>query len=240
MVGVSASITVQFFAFFGFVFVILQYLQLVLGYSPLQAGLALAPMAATMMLLSPRVPRVVDRFGPARIAPIGLLLMAGGFALFSTVGVHSGYLRLLIGVLLLGTGLALATTPATTAIVSSLPQNKQGVASAVNDAAREVGGALGIAVLGSALTGRYRSGLTSASAHLPAMVAAHAKAALAAALAIAKQLGPKGVELAAHAQAAFVNGLGLAMLIAAASVAAVAVFVFLRAPTRQGSGTSDA
>jgi EmrB/QacA subfamily drug resistance transporter len=233
----TASITVQFFAFFGFVFVILQYLQLVLGYSPLQAGLALAPMAAMMMLLSPHVPRVVDRFGPARIAPIGLLLMAGGFALFSTVGVNSGYLRLLIGVLMLGTGLALATTPATTAIVSSLPPNKQGVASAVNDAAREVGGALGIAVLGSALTGRYRTGLASTVAHLPPNVAGHAKAALAAALAIAKQLGPKGAELAAHAQVSFVDGLGLAMIIAAASVAAVAAFVFWRAPRETNTQT---
>jgi EmrB/QacA subfamily drug resistance transporter len=233
----TASITVQFFAFFGFVFVILQYVQLVLGYSPLEAGLALAPMAVVMMGLSPRVPRLVDRFGPARVAPAGLLLMAGGFALFSTVGVSSGYLRLLIGVLLLGTGLALATTPATTAIVSSLPQNKQGVASAVNDAAREIGGALGIAVLGSALAGRYRNGLMSTTAHLPNNVADHAKAALAAALAIAKHLGPRGAELAAHAQTAFVDGLGLAMMIAAASVAAVAAFVFWRAP-HAGSPTT--
>jgi EmrB/QacA subfamily drug resistance transporter len=231
----TASITVQFFAFFGFVFVILQYLQLVLGYSPLQAGLALSPMAAMMMLLSPRVPRVVDRFGPARIAPTGLLLMAGGFALFSTVSVNSGYPRLAIGLLMLGTGLALATTPATTAIVSSLPQNKQGVASAVNDAAREVGGALGIAVLGSALASRYRTGLARTVAHLPPDVADHAKAALAAALAIAKQLGPKGTELTARAQASFVDGLGLAMIIAAACVAAVAVFVFWRAPHQPNS-----
>jgi hypothetical protein len=182
------------------------------------------------------VPRVVDRFGPARIAPIGLLLMAGGFALFSTVGVHSEYLHLLIGVLLLGTGFAPATTPATTAIVSSLPQNKQGVASAVNDAAREVGGALVIDVLDGALTGRYRTGLASAVVHLPPNISAHAKAALAAALAIAKQLGPKGTQLAAHAQASFVNGLGLAMIIAAASVAAVAAFVFWRAPRERDDG----
>jgi hypothetical protein len=129
---------------------------------------------------------------------------------FSTAGVASGYPRLLIGLLLLGTGLALATTPATTAIVSSLPQNKQGVASAVNDATREVGGALGIAVLGSALTGRYKSGISHAVAHVPAELAHQAREALPAALAIAYHLGPKGHALAAHAQAAFVNGLGLA------------------------------
>jgi predicted MFS family arabinose efflux permease len=227
----TASITVQFFAFFGFIFVVLQFVQFVLGYSPLQAGLAFTPMAATLMALSPRVPRLLERFGPGRVAPVGLLLMAGGFVVFSGAGIGTGYVRLLIGLLLLGTGAALATTPATTAIVSSLPQNKQGVASAVNDAAREVGGALGIAVLGSALTGRYRIGVADAVAQLPASAAHHAQDALPAALAIAKQLGPKGAPLAAQAQSAFVEGLGLAMLIAAATVTAVAGFVFWRAPS---------
>jgi EmrB/QacA subfamily drug resistance transporter len=226
----SASITIQFFAFFGFVFVILQYVQFVLGYSPLEAGLALAPMALMLVSLSPRVPRLLERYGPGRVAPVGLLLMAAGFAVFSGAGVDSGYPRLLLGLLLLGTGAALATTPATTAIVSSLPQSKQGVASAVNDAAREVGGALGIAVLGSALTGRYQTGVAAAAAHLPAGLADRAQEALPAALAISRRLGPSGAPLAAHAQAAFVDGLGLAMLIAAASVAAVAVVVFWRAP----------
>lgn len=99
-------------------------------------------MALVLMGLSPRVPRLLERFGPARVAPVGLLAMTGGFAVFSTAGVDSGYWLLLAGLLLLGVGAARATTPATTAIVSSLPPNKQGVASAVNDAAREVGGAL--------------------------------------------------------------------------------------------------
>jgi len=210
--------------------VILQYVQFVLGYTPLQAGLAFAPMAVVMMGLSPRVPRLLEHFGPGRVGPVGLLLMAAGFVVFSTAGVDSGYLLLLTGLLLRGAGAALATTPATTAIVSSLPQNKQGVASAVNDAAREVGGALGIAVLGSALTDRYRAGMSDAVAQAPPELAHRAQEALPAALAIADRLGPRGDGLAAHAQAAFVDGLGLAMLIAAAAVAVAAVFVFLRAP----------
>jgi EmrB/QacA subfamily drug resistance transporter len=227
----TASITVQFFAFFGFIFVILQYVQFVLGYSPLQAGLALAPMALLMMALSPRVPRLLEHFGPGRIGPVGLLLMAGGFAVFSTAGVGSGYFLLLAGLVLLGVGAALATTPATTAIVSSLPANKQGVASAVNDLAREVGGALGIAVLGSALTGRYQAAVANALSHVPPALADQATHALPAALAIAKRLGPKGAALASQAQSAFVDGLGVAMLIAAATVAAAAAFVFWRAPS---------
>jgi EmrB/QacA subfamily drug resistance transporter len=226
------SITAQFFAFFGFVFVILQYIQFVLGYSPLLAGVALAPMAVLMMGLSPRVPRLLERFGPARVAPLGLLSMAGGFAVFATGGADSTYWLIFAGLVLLGIGAALATTPATTAIVSSLPAAKQGVASAVNDAAREVGGALGIAVLGSALTDSYQSGVPATFGHAPGALAARAHDALPAALALADQIGgPQGASLAAQAQAAFVDGMGLAMLIGAGAVAAAAIFVFWRAPS---------
>jgi hypothetical protein len=164
------------------------------------AGVALAPLAVAMMALSPRVPRLLERFGPRHVAPIGLLLMAGGFFILSTAGQGTTYWLLLTGLVPLGVGMALATTPATTAIVSSLPQAKQGVASAVNDLAREVGGALGIAVLGSALTGRYQSGVADATAHLPAQLAGHAEDALPAALAIADRLGPQGATLASSAQ----------------------------------------
>jgi EmrB/QacA subfamily drug resistance transporter len=227
----TLSITAQFFAFFGFIFVILQYVQFVLGYSPLLAGIALAPIAVLMMGISPRVPRLLERFGPARVGPIGLLSMAAGFVVFSTAGVDSGYWLLLGGLVLLGAGAALATTPATTAIVSSLPPAKQGVASAVNDAAREVGGALGIAVLGSALTDRYQGGVAGAVAHAPGVLAARAHDALPAAIALAEQLGgSRGAALAAQAQSAFVDGLSLAMLIAAGAVAVAAVCVFARAP----------
>jgi EmrB/QacA subfamily drug resistance transporter len=221
----TASITVQFFAFFGFIFVILQYVQFVLGYSPLEAGVGLAPIAVMMMGLSPRVPRLVERFGPARVGPLGLLLMAAGFAILSRGGTDSSYWLLLGGLVPLGAGAALATTPATTAIVSSLPASKQGVASAVNDLAREVGGALGIAVLGSALTERYQAGVPDAIAQAPAEFVARANDALPAALALAQRLGGEGAALASRAQAAFVDGLGLAMLIAAGSVAMAAGFV---------------
>jgi EmrB/QacA subfamily drug resistance transporter len=161
----SLSIFVQFFAAFGVIFVLLQYLQLVLGYSPLAAGAALAPMAAVMIIVSPRVPRLVERFGVRPVGPVGLALMASGLVVISMMGVDASYWHLLAGALLLGLGMALAATPATTAIVDSLPEAKQGVASAVNDAAREVGGALGIAVLGSVLAdhvGRLGPGMNPA------------------------------------------------------------------------------
>jgi EmrB/QacA subfamily drug resistance transporter len=147
----SLSVFVQFFAAFGVIFVLLQFLQLVLGYSPLAAGAALAPMALMMIAVAPRVPRLVERVGVRPVGPVGLGLMAVGLVIISTMDRGSSYWHLLAGGLVLGLGMALAATPATTAIVESLPEDKQGVASAVNDAAREVGGALGIAVLGSVL-----------------------------------------------------------------------------------------
>jgi EmrB/QacA subfamily drug resistance transporter len=236
----TVSITAQFFAFFGFVFVILQYIQFVLGYSPLVAGLALAPMALLMMVLSPRVPRLLERFGPGHVGPLGLLSMAGGFGAFAAAGVGSSYWLILGGLALLGIGAALATTPATTAIVSSLAPSKQGVASAVNDAAREVGGALGIAVLGSAVTSRYESGVAGAVGHAPGLLAERAHHALPAALALAEKLGgSRGAALAAQAHSAFVAGLGLAMVIAAATVAAAAVFVLFRAPKEVVSPSAE-
>jgi EmrB/QacA subfamily drug resistance transporter len=147
----SLSVFVQFFAAFGLIFVLLQFLQLVLGYSPLEAGAALAPIAIVMIAVAPRVPRLVERVGVRPVGPTGLALMAIGLFVMSTMDAGSSYWHLLAGGLVLGLGMALSAPPATTAIVESLPDEKQGVASAVNDAAREVGGALGIAVLGSVL-----------------------------------------------------------------------------------------
>jgi MFS family permease len=104
-----------------------------------------------MIAVAPRVPRLVERVGVRPVGPTGLALMAIGLFVMSTMDAGSSYWHLLAGGLVLGLGMALSAPPATTAIVESLPDEKQGVASAVNDAAREVGGALGIAVLGSVL-----------------------------------------------------------------------------------------
>ena len=147
----SLSVFVQFFALFGVIFVVLQYLQFVLRYSPLQAGAALAPTALIMVALAPRVPKLVERVGVRRVGPTGLALIAVGLLVMATMGTAASYWHLLGALVLMGVGMALAAPPATAAIVGSLPEDKQGVASAVNDTAREVGGALGIAVLGSVL-----------------------------------------------------------------------------------------
>lgn len=147
----AISVFVQFFALFGVIFVTVQYLQFVLRYSPLEAGAALTPTAAIMAVLGPRVPRLVQRWGARRVGAAGLVLLAAGLLTASTMDARASYGHLLIALILRGIGLALAAPPATSAIVDALPASKQGVASAVNDTAREVGGALGVAVLGSVL-----------------------------------------------------------------------------------------
>ena len=102
--------------------------------------------------------------------------------------------------------MALAGAPATTAIVASLPRSKQGVASAVNDVSRELGGALGIAVLGSLMNSAYRAEMADSTAGLPAGAGEKARGSLAAAEQIGEQLGPQGHQLVLHAQTAFLHG----------------------------------
>jgi|tagenome__1003787_1003787.scaffolds.fasta_scaffold20916899_1 EmrB/QacA subfamily drug resistance transporter len=224
------SITLQFFVFFGYVFVLVQYLQLVLDYSPLQAGFALIPMAMVLGGLSRRVPHLAGKVSRRPLAVAGLLLMAAGMGVLSQLGSDSSYWLVLAGILPIGAGMALATAPATTDIVAALPQHKQGVASAVNDAAREVGGTLGIAVLGSVLNEQYRSGITeNAPVGAPDALIDGAQQSLGAALSIASGAGGRGQELADVARDAFIGGMADAfylaggLLIIAAIVLAVLI-----------------
>jgi EmrB/QacA subfamily drug resistance transporter len=229
----SLSLTLQFFAQFGFLFVALQYLQFVLGYSPLEAGASILPMALMLMAISPRAPALASRFGVRIVGGIGLALMGAGFLVFTTLGVDSSYWRFGTGALITGVGLALATSPATTAIVSSLPAHRQGIASAVNDLSREVGGAFGIAVLGSVLNSGYRSKMASATAGLPKPAADAATGSVAAAAQIAQQAGARGTALLEQAEHAFVSGLSSSLLVGACVLFAAGVLVALLAPRRE-------
>ena len=242
------SISLQFFVFFGYVFVILQYLQLVLDYSPLQAGLALTPMALALGPLSRIVPHLQERVGRRPLAVTGLALLAAGMLVLASLDADSSYWHLLAGIVPIGAGMALAALPATTDIVASMPAHKQGVASAVNDAAREVGGTLGIAVLGSVLNDRYRSGVEAAApAEAPGRVVEIAQESLAAALQLAARLGERGRQLADGARDAFVDGMSDAFLAAGVGMAVLAVVFVVAIPGRRsrdddapGTGAGDA
>jgi EmrB/QacA subfamily drug resistance transporter len=231
----SLSLTLQFFVQFGFLFVSLQYLQFVLGYSALEAGLALLPMALMLMAISPRAPKLAHHVGVRSVGAAGLALMGAGMFVFSALGTDSSYWHFGLGAILTGMGLALATAPATTAIVSSLPSGQQGIASAVNDLTREVGGAFGIAVLGSILNSVYRGDVTEAAAQLPAPAAEAVHDSIAAALELAPT-GPQGTALVVQAQAAFVNGLSSALVVGGLVLLAASILVGILAP-RQAPAT---
>ena len=231
----SLSVTVQFFAMFGFLFLALPYLQLVMGFSPLQASAALLPMALVVIPLSRVAPAIAGRVGVRVTGAAGLSLMAIGFLVLSRLDVGSSYWAFLAGLLPFGAGMALSGAPATTAIVASLPREKQGVASAVNDVSRELGGALGIAVLGSVMNSAYRSGVADSTSSLPPALADHATSSLAAAQQVGHGLGAQGQMLVAHAQTAFVDGFANSLLVGAAALFLGAAFVALRAPGRAES-----
>ncbi len=213
----SLSITVQFFAFFGLVFLLLQYLQLVRGDTPLVAALSLVPVALAMMPSARGIaPRLSQHVGAMRVCVGGLLLITGGLVVLSRVDEGSSYWLLLSGLVPLGAGMGLAMTPATAAITDALPVAKQGVGSAMNDLARELGGALGIAVMGSLLQSTYRDNLDVEGLSAPAAEQAGSS------LALAARLGP-AVEH--QAQIAFADGMQVALLCAAAVVATTTVIV---------------
>ena len=231
----TLSMSIQFFAAFGFLFLALPYLQLVMGYSPLQAAGALVPMALVVIPLSRVAPAIAARLGVRVAGALGLSLMALGFVVLSTLEVGSSYAHFLAGLLPFGAGMALAGAPATTAIVASLPRSKQGVASAVNDVSRELGGALGIAVLGSLMNGVYRAEMAESTGSLPAGVGEKARGSLAAAQQIGEQLGPQGHQLVLHAQTAFLDGFTRGLVAGAALLLLGALFVAVRAPGRAES-----
>jgi Na+/melibiose symporter-like transporter len=240
----SAGMSLTFFAMFGTFFLVAQYFQLVLGYSALESGLLQLPMAAVMMSVAPQVPKLVARFGAARVVPFGLGFTATGLAIFSQVGVGSSIAMVYLSILPLAFGMSLTMTPLTTLIMSSVPLGKAGVGSAMNDTTRELGGALGVAVLGSLVTSQYASSLAPALSGLPDGARSLADSGLTGALAVGREIGgAPGAALTSAAQQAFVDGLGLAAIVGSLvvfSAAAAAWFLLPKGtpvPFEAGPGT---
>jgi EmrB/QacA subfamily drug resistance transporter len=234
----SLAITLGFFALFGFIFLVTQYLQLVKGYSALQAGVRTLPFAIAMVVAAVSSPKVVQRIGTKLVVAAGLALMAGGFAIASTNDASTSYTVIASAMVLMGFGLGSAAAPATESILASLPREKAGVGSAVNDTTREVGGTLGVAVLGSIMASVYGGRILDAlsGTPLPAGLRAAAGDSLAAALQIAGGVGgAAGRGIAFAAQDAFVQAFQIGSVVtgAVALVGAVIALLFLPARSRQ-------
>ena len=228
----SAAISLVFFAMFGTFFLFTQYLQLVKGYTALGAGLRTLPVALTLMVVAPLSARLVERFGPRQVVAGGLTVVAAGLALLSLSSAATSYPQLAASLVVMAVGMGSSMAPATASIMSSVPQGKAGVGSAVNDTTRELGGALGVAVLGSLAASQYASALAPALGDVPGPLAAAARRSLGGALGVAGELGhSSGAHLAAAARASFVDAMGSALLVASAValVAAAVVGRFLPA-----------
>jgi hypothetical protein len=235
----SLAISLAYFGLFGVVFLLTQHLQFVLGYTPLQAGLRIMPVAV-LILVAPLSARLVEAVGAKLVVSAGLVAWAGGLLLLSTVEDMSGYGIVAWSLAVLGTGMGLVMPPATDSIMGSLPLAKAGVGSAMNDTTRMVGGALGVAVLGSVLASSYGSAIEPALQGMPPKAAEAAGDSIAGASAVAAQLGPGGHDLLDAARSAFVDGMGDAMLvgIAAALLGVLLVLRFL--PARGGEEAPSA
>jgi EmrB/QacA subfamily drug resistance transporter len=239
----SLVLTAQFFGSFGLFFVLIQYLQYVAGLSPLQSAAALLPLPLVMVPIARNAPRIAQRIGPARVMTVGLVISGIGMLMMRRLGVDFGYGELALALVVFAAGMGLAGTPATTAIVSSLPDAQQGVGSAVNDTARELGSVLGIAVLGSALNDAYRNQMADAVIGLPPAMAERVLSSVS----FVKlggdrlgQFGAAGERLVAAAQQSFVDAASAAFLVAAIGLFAGAVVAAVRAPRRQEPAASAA
>jgi EmrB/QacA subfamily drug resistance transporter len=238
----SAAIGLSFFGLFGFIFMITQYFQVVRGYDPLGAGLATLPFAFVTAGFSPVAMLLMRRFGTKLVVAAGLLLMSGGFVIAATTGVDSPYWgKVIIAMALMAAGLGLTTGPATDAVMGALPPGKSGAGSAVNDTTREVGGTLGVAIVGSVLNSAYGShvlsGLTALGAS--ASVGHVAGQSVVAGMNVAARF-PAPLRDAAEAAVrnAFMTGLHRGSLVAAGTALAAALVALIFVPAR-AAATED-
>ncbi|MFE1987600.1 MFS transporter [Streptomyces sp. RLB3-17] len=224
-----AAIGLVFFALTGVTFFSVFYNQSVRGYSVLQSGLLVLPLAASQMFFAPRARLVVNRFGARAVCATGLVLTAVAFAGFLLLGQDTPIWVLEVLFFLMGTGMAHVMPPATVMIMSSLPREKAGSGSAVNNTFRQVGGALGVAVLGALLSATYRSGIDDHLGVLPASDRQAAGESVEATLSVAEKLGPAGKALVQPAHDAFIHAMHITAIgsAAVALVGAVVVLLFL-------------
>ena len=233
----SVSLLIVFGVQAGILVVLFPYFQEVLGWSGLRSTLAMMPMALLMMLASGLAPKVAAIIGNRFTMAAGVLLGGGGLMLMATlVSVDGGYLSILPGMLAMGAGMGLTMTPSTEAVTSALPPARQGVASALNDVTRELGTALGVALLGALVTTGYSNAIDERLHEIPAGSAAAAREGIANAMAIAHSTGSSSKILMRVARESFVEGWQQAMWVGATVMAVLFVYILVRGPRSYKAG----
>jgi EmrB/QacA subfamily drug resistance transporter len=228
----SGSIMVIFFALAGFIFLITQYFQFLKGYAPLSTGVRILPVATCIAIGSIVGVRLSVTVGNKAVVATGLLLVGVSFAWVSTASIETAYIEIVGQMILAGLGMGLTTAPATEAIMGVVPKEKAGIGSAVNDATRELGATLGVAIIGSVYASLYASGIQDASGLVPARALDAAGESVGAAIAVSNQLGPAGQPLLEASQRAFFDGFRLGCLVAAGVLIAGAAFAAVFLPSR--------
>ncbi|HEX4530629.1 MAG TPA: MFS transporter [Acidimicrobiia bacterium] len=199
----TTAITLVFFAMFGTYFIFTQYLQFVHGYDPLSAGIRMVPWALAYIVSATQSAKLVERFGQRLVVSSGLVIGGAGLATVAvTSSLTASYWWFALGIVIEALGMGITTAPSTGAIMQSLPLHKAGVGSAVNDTTRELGGALGVAVLGSLVASHFRSSFGSAIAGLPAKATHSLAEALQHAAAVG---GVRGGTIATAAKVSYVD-----------------------------------
>jgi len=226
----TTGMVLIFMSMYGVMFLISQYLQLVRGYSPFGAAVRLLPTAPVMICVAPLTPRLSARFGANRVVGLGLLLDAAGLFALRILGTGTSYPFIVLPMMVATAGFGLTMSPLTAAIMSAVPTRRAGSGSAMNDASRELGAALGVAVMGSIAASQYRGSVDALTRSLPVSVEGVARSSLAGALRVAQSVPPGlGRALASGAESAFIDGIHVAVTAGAtfAVIAAVITWRFL-------------
>ena len=242
--GATVALTLSSFALMGTVFFFSIYFQSVQGYSPLEAGLCMIPLNVFVIVFTLFSVKVEQKIGSKIIVSLGLFMLGFGLFLFGyTAGIDTSYSILIAVQFFLAIGLGFVMSPGTNVIMNSIPVSRAGVGSAMNDTTRQIGGALGIAVLGSLVNSVYLAKITASQTinALPEQVSMHVQNSLQAALIAASQLPPSTAsEVIFTAKQAFLDGLCEAVLVAALVLflaAAINLFILRNRAKCQGIGS---
>lgn len=222
----AGAVGIVFMAMLGTMFLITQYLQFVRGYSPLDTGVRLVPLALGFMIGAPLSAALVGRLGSKKVIASGMVVVAFAIGGLAILDLTTSYWVIAVLLLVTGIGMANAMAPATDAVMAAVPEAQAGVASALNDTTRQVGGALGVAIYGSILNSVYSSRLTDAVSGLSAEAADAASNSIGGALQIASgESGAVGTDLVAAAGLAFVDAQSIVYLVTGAVALAGAVLI---------------